>query len=98
MEPEELSKFKMAAAAFLLSRFRPPFRCYLSDLDQILHTDAFNAAAYFKNPKSEVGALIQDGGGGHLGFFKMQSLSQILTDFDAVKNTHIEIFSGIRKT
>ena len=62
----------MAAAAILLSRFRLPFRCYLSDLDQILHTDAFNAAAYFKNPKPQVEAEIQDGGNGHLGFLKTQ--------------------------
>ncbi len=72
MKPEVQAKFKMATVAILFSRFRPPFRCYLSDLDQILHTDAFNAAAYFKNPKPEVEAELQDGGGGHLGFLKTQ--------------------------
>ncbi len=66
MNPEVLAKINMATAAILLSRFRPPFRCYLSDLYQILHTDAFNAAAYFKNAKPEVQAEIQYGGGGHL--------------------------------
>ncbi len=77
MKPKVLAKFKMAAAAILFSRFRPPFRCYLSDLYQTLHTDAFNAAACFKNPKPEVEAEIKDGVGGHLGFFKMRILSQL---------------------
>ncbi len=84
MKPEVLAKFKMAAAAILFSRFRPPFRCYLSDLDQILHTGAFNAATHFKNPKPEVEAEIQGGGGGHLGFFKTRLFSQLSTNFDKV--------------
>ncbi len=84
MKPEVLAKFKMPAAAILFSRYRPPFRCYLSDLNQILNTYAFNAAAHFKNPKTEVQAEIQDGGGGHLGFFKTRFLSQLLTAFDKI--------------
>ncbi len=32
--------------------------------------------------KPEVESEIQDGGGGHLGFFKMRLLSQILANFD----------------
>ncbi len=79
-----LAKFKMAAAAIFFSRSRPPFRCYLSDLDQILHTDAFNAAACFKNPKPEVEAEIKNGVGGHLGFFKTRLLNQLLTNFDKI--------------
>ncbi len=58
MKPEVLAKFKMATAAILNARFRPPFHCYWSDLDQILHTDAFNFAVHFKNPKREVEAEI----------------------------------------
>ena len=61
MKPEVPAKFKMAAAAILFSRFRPLFRCYSSDLDQIFYTDVFNAAAYFNNPKPEVKTEIQDG-------------------------------------
>ncbi len=72
MKPGVLEKFKMAAAAIFFSRLWLPFRCYLSDMDHILHTDAFNAAAYFKNPKPEVEVEIQDGGDGHLGFLKTQ--------------------------
>jgi hypothetical protein len=34
--------------------------------------------------KPEVEAEIQDGGGGHLGIFKTQLLSQLLTDFDKI--------------
>ena len=34
--------------------------------------------------KPEVDTEIQDGGGGHLGFFKMRLLSQLLTDYDKV--------------
>ena len=41
-------------------------------MENILPTDAFNAAAYFKQPKPEVEAEVQDGGGGHLGFLKTQ--------------------------
>ena len=50
-----------------------------------------------KCPKPEVEIEIQDGGGGHLEFLKTQYLSQILTDFDAVKNTRLEIFRAISK-
>ncbi len=56
----------------LASRFWPPFRCYLFDLYQIVHTDAFNAAAYFKIRKPEIQAEIQDVGSGHLGFLETQ--------------------------
>jgi hypothetical protein len=31
--------------------------------------------------KPEVKSKIQDGGCGHIGFFKMQQLGQLLTDF-----------------
>ena len=48
-------------------------------------------------PKPEVESKIQDGGSGHLELLKIQYLSQILTDFDAVKNTRLEIFCVIRK-
>ncbi len=72
----------MAADAILFSRFWPPFRCYLSDFDKILHTDTFNVAAHYnKSTEPEVESVIQDGGGGHIGFFKMQMLGQLLTDF-----------------
>ncbi len=81
MKSGVLAKFKMAAVAILDSRFRPPFLCYLSDLLQILHTDTVNVAAHYNNTKPEVEFEIQDGGGGHLGFFKMQQLGQLLTDF-----------------
>ena len=37
-----------------------------------------------KHKKPEVETEIQDGGGGHFGFFKMRLLSQILTDFDKI--------------
>ena len=81
MKPKVLAKFKMAAAAILNSRFRLLFLCYLSDLHQILHTDTVNAAAHYNNTKPEVEFEIQDGGGGHIGFFKMLQLGQLLTDF-----------------
>ncbi len=32
----------------------------------------------------EVETEIQDGGGGHIGFFKMRLLSQLLTDLDKI--------------
>jgi hypothetical protein len=72
MKPEVLAKFKMAAAAILFSRLRPPFRCYLSDRHEILHTVASNTATYCKMSKPEVEIEIQDGSGGHLGFLKTQ--------------------------
>ncbi len=60
-----------AAISLLFIRFGPDFA-----------HNAFNAAAHFKNLKPEVEAEIQDGVGGHLGFFKMRLISQLLTDFD----------------
>ncbi len=59
MTPEVLAKFKMAAAAILNSRFRPPFRCYLSDRHEILQTHASNTATYCKMSKREVKIKIQ---------------------------------------
>ena len=47
--------------------------------------------------KPEVETEIQDGGGGHLDFLKTQYLIQLLTDFDAVKNTRLEISCAIKK-
>ncbi len=81
MKPEVLAKFKMAAATILNSRFRLPFRCYLFDLGEILHTDTVNTAAHYNNTKPEVKFEIQDGGGGHIGFFKLQQLGKLLTYF-----------------
>ncbi len=62
----------MAAAAILFLHNWLPFRCFLSDHHQILHKDASNTAAYCRLQKPEVEIEIQDGGGGHFGFFKVR--------------------------
>ncbi len=43
-----------------------------------------NKPETLQRTKPEVETEIQDGGGGHIGFFKIRLLSQILTDFDKI--------------
>ena len=68
----------------------------LTDLNKIFRICSSREST-LNSRKPEVEIEIQDGGGGHLEFLKTQYLSQILTDFDAVKNTRLEISCAIRK-